>query len=139
MGEDSLKSIAAMMIDETARRAKEERDIIISPTAKLLDMVKYEGGSTAGTNGARPKRRAVQRYFEDAASEAIIGGFLNVGDEAVLDFLEEGKICVMKTGGECMVVDVEEESGGIGMGGVKERVSNTNAVAVNGDSNVVVV
>eukprot|EP00586_Coscinodiscus_wailesii_P003224 CAMPEP_0172489508 /NCGR_PEP_ID=MMETSP1066-20121228/19543_1 /TAXON_ID=671091 /ORGANISM="Coscinodiscus wailesii, Strain CCMP2513" /LENGTH=893 /DNA_ID=CAMNT_0013257427 /DNA_START=99 /DNA_END=2780 /DNA_ORIENTATION=- len=125
----SLKNIAKMLIDGTVTRAKEERDITLIAAPELIEIVKQDGAATAGTYGARPMRRAVQRYFEDAASEAIIRGFLKDGDEAVLDW-DQGQIQITKQNGDVLMVDVEEDGGGIGGG----DISKVNG-RINGDVN----
>lgn len=137
LGELSLKNIAKILIDATVTRAKEERNITLSASPQLIEIVKQDGSSTAGTYGARPMRRAVQRYFEDAASEAIIRGFLKDGDEAVLDWAQ-GQIQIVKQNGDTLMIDVEDDAGGIGGGDITKvngRINgdDTNGLADSGD------
>ena len=73
--------------------------------------------------GARPMRRAAQRLFEDAVSDAIVRGFLEDGDAATVAMgLEQNsesgmpQVVVMREkDGERLMVDVDDGSGGIGM------------------------
>ena len=58
-------------------------DINIGPL--LLNEVVYDGGSNGATFGARPMRRAVQRYFEDTVSDAIIRGFVKDFDSVTVE------------------------------------------------------
>lgn len=78
----NLRSIAQLLLDNTIQRAVKERNIHISPSSSLLDAIIDEGSDRASTFGARPMRRAVQRYFEDTISDAIVRGFLTDGDHA---------------------------------------------------------
>jgi len=67
-------------------------------------------------------RRAGQRLFEDAVSDAIVRGFLVEGDRATVDMgLSESAsgmptVSIMREkDGALLVVDVDDGSGGIGM------------------------
>jgi ATP-dependent Clp protease ATP-binding subunit ClpC len=41
--------------------------------------------------GARPLKRAVQKYVEDVLAEAIIGANLHIGDTISIDLAENGE------------------------------------------------
>merc|ERR1711939_1202548 len=87
----------------------------------LARMVMDEGSSNAAQFGARPMRRAAQRFFKDAISYAIIRGFLQKGDDAIVD-LPVGNEDVRhylvqikrSSDGKMLEVPVEKVSGGIG-------------------------
>ena len=42
--------------------------------------------------GARPLRRAIQRYLEDPLSEKILTGEFSAGDEVEVDLAADGEI-----------------------------------------------
>jgi len=81
---DNLRSIATLILEETTRRAYVERQITIEFEQSILDVIIKEGSNDAYKFGARPMRRAVQKYFEDTVSDAIIRGFLLENDEVVV-------------------------------------------------------
>jgi len=121
LGKADLRSIATLLVKETARRAQQEREIHVSAAQCLLNKIVEEGSDNAAQFGARPMRRAVQRYFEDTLSDAIIRGFLNEGDVATveLDVTGSGKQeyavkITRESDNATLFVDVEDGNGGIG-------------------------
>jgi hypothetical protein len=115
LGETELRSIASLLLDKTCERAREERDIHLSVSPQLLEKVIMEGGLNAAQFGARPMRRAVQRFFEDTVSDAIIRGFIKDGETASVDIESEyGARITRFSDNQSMVLDVEDGSGGIG-------------------------
>jgi len=84
-----LASITSLILSKTIQRAELEQNLKISATPALSQKVMEEGSSSAAQFGARPMRRAAQRFFEDAVSDALIRGFLKNGDEAVVDLIPE--------------------------------------------------
>mmetsp|Transcript_11669 Transcript_11669/g.17719 ORF Transcript_11669/g.17719 Transcript_11669/m.17719 type:complete len:870 (+) Transcript_11669:1-2610(+) len=123
---NELISIASLLIDSTIQRAKEERDISLTVSPTLIDQVIAEGASNAAQFGARPMRRAVQRFFEDTVSDAIVRGFIKDGDSASVDI--SGPLSAVITNlsnRQSITVDIEDTSAGIG-GDVSP--------SVNGDS-----
>ena len=89
-------------------------DINIGPL--LLNEVVYDGGSNGATFGARPMRRAVQRYFEDTVSDAIIRGFVKDFDSVTVELDDStGMVRVTRASdGESILTFVEDGNGGIG-------------------------
>lgn len=84
-----LESITSLILGKTIERAETEQNLKLSASNELSRKIMDEGSSNAAKFGARPMRRAAQRFFEDAVSDALIRGFLKNGDEAVLDFISE--------------------------------------------------
>jgi len=110
-----LQSVASLLLDKTIERAHEERGVNLSVTTELLDKIIEDGGLNARQFGARPMRRAVQRYFEDTVSDAIIRGFVNEGDSAVVDINGPQLVKITRTSDRKTInVEVEDDSGGIG-------------------------
>lgn len=115
LGNIELRSVASLLLNKTIGRALEERDITLSVSPQLLEKVIMEGGLNAAQFGARPMRRAVQRFFEDTVSDAIIRGFLKEGETAHVDIESEyGARITRSSDNESMVLDIEDGSGGIG-------------------------
>ena len=78
--------IVDLMLKDTQKALKEKNmDLVVSDKAKHFILEK-------GTNikfGARPLRRAIQRYIEDEISEKILrGDFLN-GQTITVDFVND--------------------------------------------------
>lgn len=116
-----LRSIAQLIMDRTVERAQTEQDLDLSVSPELTQVVTDEGSSNAAQFGARPMRRAAQRFFEDAISDAIVRGFIEKGDKATVGLnsdLEEDRYYSVEvkraTDGTALNVAVEKVSGGIG-------------------------
>uniref|UniRef100_A0A7S3Q7P1 Clp R domain-containing protein n=2 Tax=Chaetoceros debilis TaxID=122233 RepID=A0A7S3Q7P1_9STRA len=125
---DNLRDIAANLIDDTAARAAEAQNVDLTVADNLIGIVAREGALFSGQYGARPIKRAVQRYLEDTMSEAIMRDFVKEGDEIQIEMsdvteirgtkLEEGQAVVQITkysagGNDSILIPVEAE-GGIG-------------------------
>merc|ERR1712129_333037 len=65
-------------------------DLQISWTRALEDLILAHG--TGGTYGARPLRRAVQRYFEDPVAELIVSNALDGKEAASVDIENENVV-----------------------------------------------
>lgn len=130
LGTKDLRSIAKLILDRTVDRAWDERGIRLSCAPSLLDRIVKEGtGGDAAQFGARPMRRAVQRFFEDTAGQGIINGFLKEGDGAIVELCEAAdaatsaergvlKVRLTRTSDrQAFMVDVEDGQGGMGVTG----------------------
>jgi ATP-dependent Clp protease ATP-binding subunit ClpA len=82
---DDLKSIASNLVDQTKQRAAVENQMSLTVADNLIEVISREGFVTASQYGARPIRRAVQKYLEDTLAEAIIRSFLQAGDEVKVE------------------------------------------------------
>jgi ATP-dependent Clp protease ATP-binding subunit ClpC len=120
LSQSDLSMIADLILQQTVNRAQNEREMTLSVSPKLTQKVMQEGSSSAAQFGARPMRRAAQRFFEDAISDAIVRGFLKVGDSATVDLAESEdhrhySVEVKRSSdGKVLLVPVERVSGGIG-------------------------
>jgi ATP-dependent Clp protease ATP-binding subunit ClpA len=117
----------AMVAELTVQQALERAEMEITVDTPLLSQVLNEGSAHADEFGARPMRRAAQRYVEDPLSDAILQGFLKKGDSAVLDVGSERSIRITrKRDGAHIEVAVEDIGGGIGDVGRAKKAFTTN-------------
>jgi ATP-dependent Clp protease ATP-binding subunit ClpC len=136
LDDDNLRDIARAIVDASIDRAYKERSITLAVSESLIDSIVNDGTMNAAEFGARPMRRAAQRLFEDAVSDAIVRGFLQEGDGGVVDMgLGTNGMVGLPTvlikrerDGEVLVVDVDDGSGGIGMA-VSSRTANIYATS----------
>jgi hypothetical protein len=139
LSSNDLTSIASLLLQQTVKRAQTERRMKLELGDSLIQKVRDEGSAQASTFGARPMRRAAQRFLEDAVSDAIVRGFLEEGDSANVDLARvgvDGTCFVQVTrgrDGERLEVEVEDGSGGIGSGVPLMKRQSEN---VNGDTNL---
>lgn len=82
---ENLREIAGNIIDETVHRAMDAQDIKLEIDSSLIGAVTREGSLFADQYGARPIKRAAQRYLEDTLSEAIMRDFVKEGDEIFME------------------------------------------------------
>ena len=86
---DDMNSIVTMMVDGLAKRL-EERDIGLAVTDAAKNYIVEHG--TNVEYGARPLRRAVQRYIEDELSELILENKVAIGQNVTVDVGEDGAL-----------------------------------------------
>src|ERR1051325_6353744 len=79
-----IAQIVAVLVKEVQRRIGDE--VKLTPAA--TDFLVKHGYDQ--TYGARPLKRAIQRYIEDPLSEKILTGEFNRGDEIEVDVAAEG-------------------------------------------------
>ncbi|NLK63572.1 MAG: ATP-dependent Clp protease ATP-binding subunit [Tissierellia bacterium] len=85
---EELSEIVDLMLKEVKNDA-EEKKITIAVTDKMKEHILEKGYNTKF--GARPLRRAIQKYVEDEISEAYLRGILKEGSIVNVDLNEEGK------------------------------------------------
>jgi ATP-dependent Clp protease ATP-binding subunit ClpC len=81
-----------MLRDVQRRLADEELTLSMSPAA--VDFLVERGYDDKF--GARPLKRTIQRYVEDALSEKILMGEFARGDEIAVDVAEDGASLVFR-------------------------------------------
>ena len=127
-----MDNLPRAIVDASIDRALKERSITLVVSESLIDSIVNDGTINAAEFGARPMRRAAQRLFEDAVSDAIVRGFLQEGDSGSVDMGmgTNGSLglptVIIKRGsdGEVLVVDVDDGSGGIGMAASSRVAAN---------------
>jgi len=113
---ENLKEISKNIIADTVKRTKEDQSITLSVADNIAEIATREALGVANMYGARPIRRAVQRYLEDTMAEAIMSEFVDEGDSVSIDLKDPNsgkKIVEIKRllDGESVLIDVDEDSG----------------------------
>jgi hypothetical protein len=116
---DNLKMIAGLIIDRTLTRARKEQEMELVVGQTIVDQIVLEGSAKANQFGARPMRRAAQRYVEDSLSDAIIQGFLVKGSTAALELVGPNLIEIRRDDNATLLVRTEDSSGGIDGGAMQ--------------------
>ena len=113
---ENLKAIATNLINDTVDRAKDDQSISLTVSDNIAEIVTREALGVASTYGARPIRRAVQRFLEDPLAEAIMDEFIDEGDAVSVNLKDpnSGKKVVEITrtlDGATVLIDVDEDAG----------------------------
>ncbi len=77
--ENDVKEIAKLMVDEVAKRVKNNINVDMTITDSALKELCKEGYDQ--TYGARPLRRAIQSKLEDQIAEKVLDGKVKEGDK----------------------------------------------------------
>jgi len=130
---DNLKDIATNLVADAVKRAQNELNIRLQVSGDIAEIVTRDALQSSSTYGARPIRRAVQRFVEDTMSEALVDGFIGEGDQVSLSLVEgkeSGKHNVKITnlsangsGTNTMVVAVDEDAGISGSQSLAEQAA----------------
>jgi ATP-dependent Clp protease ATP-binding subunit ClpC len=113
---ENLKDIATNLIADTVARAHDDQSITIKVSDNIAEIVTRDALSVASIYGARPIRRAVQRYLEDTMAEAIMSEFVDEGDEVKVNLKDpNGDKRIVEitrlSDGKSILIDVEEDAG----------------------------
>lgn len=114
---EHLKSIATNLIADTVKRAADDQNIRLTVSDNIAEMVTREALAVASMYGARPIRRAVQRYLEDTLAEAIMADFIDEGDEVTVNLKDPNKgeknVVEIKRmiDGKSVTIDVDDNDG----------------------------
>ena len=85
---EELSQIVELMLNEVIKEA-EEKKITLTVSEKMKSHILEKGYNTK--YGARPLRRAIQKYVEDEISEAYLRGTLHENTSVNVDVNDEGK------------------------------------------------
>ena len=83
LNKEQLLQIVDLMLDETAK-VLQDKDITIEVSSEAKEFILEQG--TDFKYGARPLRRAIQRYIEDELSDMILKSELKNGQKVVITF-----------------------------------------------------
>lgn len=113
---DELKEISRNLISNTVERVADDSGITLNVSDNIAEVVTREALAGASIYGARPLRRAVQRYLEDTMAEAIMSDFIQEGDSASVNLKDpnSGKYVVeimRELDGATFLIDVDEDAG----------------------------
>jgi ATP-dependent Clp protease ATP-binding subunit ClpC len=97
--QSEVEQVAELMLADLRERCEEE-GFGLNWTPKVKEFVARNGASSKF--GARPLRRAVQRYCEDAIAQAFLEGFIQPedGDFIELDVSQSGNILLRNSRGQ---------------------------------------
>ena len=113
---DELKEISRNLISNTVKRVADDSGITLNVSDNIAEVVTREALAGASIYGARPLRRADQRYLEDTMAEAIMSDFIQEGDSASVNLKDpnSGKYVVeimRELDGATFLIDVDEDAG----------------------------
>jgi ATP-dependent Clp protease ATP-binding subunit ClpC len=113
---EELKEISRNLISNTVQRVADDSSITLDVSDNIAEVVTREALGGASIYGARPIRRAVQRYLEDTMAEAIMSDFIQEGDSASVNLKDpnSGKYVIeirRELDGESFLIDVDEDAG----------------------------
>ncbi len=83
---EQIQQIVGLMVKEVEERLA-AHGVAIDVTAQATEWLAKEGFDP--TYGARPLRRAIQRYIENPLSKEILAGQFQAGDEIIVDAGDE--------------------------------------------------
>jgi ATP-dependent Clp protease ATP-binding subunit ClpC len=87
LGREDMKSIVDLELRNVAARLK-ERELVFEFSSDCKNFLIEKGYDEK--YGARPLRRAVEKYLEDALAEAILSGDIKAGETIQVDLNEAG-------------------------------------------------
>lgn len=113
---ENLKAISSNMIQATVERVEEDQNIKLTVSDNIAEIATREALGVSNMYGARPIRRAVQRYLEDTLAEAIMDEFIDQGDAVEVNLKDPNsgkKVVEIKRllDGEAILIDVDEDAG----------------------------
>ncbi|HAP93199.1 MAG TPA: hypothetical protein DCM26_01070, partial [Desulfotomaculum sp.] len=94
LSSEHIKEIVGLMIEEVAKRMK-ENEVEIEVTGAVRELLAREGFDEL--YGARPLRRAIQRQVEDSLSEELLRGAFSRGDKVIVDARDD-RVIVYRPG-----------------------------------------
>jgi ATP-dependent Clp protease ATP-binding subunit ClpC len=104
LGKDELLTIVNLEVKKLTDRLK-SRNITVTLDTTATDLLIEKGYEPQ--YGARPMRRAVEKYLEDPLAEELLKGALSDGDTAVAQYKDQTMIFVKTAKQEEAVVAVE--------------------------------
>ena len=93
LSKDDVKGIAALMLKELKNRLAKQMDITLTYGDTVKNFIFEKGYDKK--YGARPLKRAIQNYIEDALAEEILSGKLQASDKVGMS-VSDGKVVFTK-------------------------------------------
>jgi ATP-dependent Clp protease ATP-binding subunit ClpC len=97
LGEKEIKEIIDLMINRLNERLSEQHGLKIKLSKGAISFLAEKGFNPSF--GARPLRRAIQRYIEDPLSEEILSGKIKEGGEVLVSVKKDKFTFKMKKAG----------------------------------------
>jgi ATP-dependent Clp protease ATP-binding subunit ClpA len=104
LDKEQLSDVLETMLREVYDRAEKE-DLRIALSDGLKEEI-IQAGAADARFGARPLRRAVQRFVEDVIAEGVLGGGVDRTKPITLDY-GAGQVLVTQNGKQCCAVAVD--------------------------------
>ncbi len=123
LSDKHLREICVNILQETVERAATDLNLGITLTPEFIDTVTNESLEASALYGARPIRKAAQRFLLDTLSTAIIDDFVFEGDNVEVDIFESESdeneaqqrpvVSICKNGDDenCMQITVDDDAG----------------------------
>ena len=92
LGRDDASHIASLMLEETAARLREVRDVGLDVSPRVLGRALAEGYSEEW--GVRPLRSMLVRLVDDPVCDALLRGDVGAGGTAAVELDEDGSVVV---------------------------------------------
>src|SRR4029079_1171547 len=118
---DEIKEIVELLL-RRIRKSMAERELQLELSEDAKDFLVEKGWDPA--MGARPLRRAIQRYIEDPLADFVLRSELEAGATVLVDAAPEGSEEEIKLS----VVKPEKKPTPVGVGGRKEGESGEEPV-----------
>lgn len=93
LSKDDVKGIASLMLKELKNRLAKQMDITLTYGDTVKNFIFEKGYDKK--YGARPLKRAIQNYIEDALAEEILSGKLQASDKVGMS-VSDGKVVFTK-------------------------------------------
>ena len=97
--EEQLRQIVDLMVKDLQKRLA-ERKLLVEITDKAKSWLAKEGFDPL--YGARPLRRAIERYVENPLSTKLLQGEFKEGDTVMVDLGDEGLTFTVKAGAKAI-------------------------------------
>ena len=93
LSREEIGEIVHILLRDVRTRLEEE-ELSIHLSDQAVEFLVEQGYDQKF--GARPLRRAIQRYLEDPLSEKILGSVFSAGDEIEVDVDDDGEALVLQ-------------------------------------------
>jgi len=96
LNKDDVKKIVDIEVTKVCTRLKEHRELAIELSPEAKDLLVEKGFDP--TSGARPLRRAIERYLEDPLAEELLHGNIHPHDAIIVYVANEKLVFRQKEG-----------------------------------------
>ncbi len=86
LGQEDMKKIVTLLINDLAKRAKDQMNITLTVRENVKKHIVEKGSDKK--YGARPLKRAIQTMLEDKLAEEILEGHIKEGQEVIVSLVK---------------------------------------------------